>query len=124
MHDAQPMCGIERIDDLDCTRQREVERPQRSALETRSQRLAFQILHDQERDAVLVADVVHGADVRVNQGGDHLRFAVESRTERRVAGERRRQDLHGDRTVQACVGREIDLSHATASDEVLDAVRT
>ena len=44
----------------------------------RGQRLAFQVLHHQEVDAVLVADVVQRADVRMVQRGDGLRFALEA----------------------------------------------
>ena len=43
------------------------------------QRLAVEALHDEKVDAVLVADVVEGADVRMIQRGDRLRFALEPR---------------------------------------------
>ena len=47
-------------------------------LEAVSQGLAFQVLHDQVVDAILVADIVQRADVRVVQAGNRLGFAVET----------------------------------------------
>ena len=43
------------------------------------QRLAVEQLHHQEVDAVLMPDVVDGADVRVVQRGNRARFALEPR---------------------------------------------
>ena len=43
-----------------------------------SQRLTFQVLHDQVVDAILVADVVQRADVGMVQGRNRARFPVEA----------------------------------------------
>jgi hypothetical protein len=52
-------------------------RGQRAARQTVLQRLAFEIPHDDGVDAVRAADVVNGADVRMIQVRDVLRFACE-----------------------------------------------
>ena len=57
-------------------RQRLGER-QRPAREPRAERLAVEILHHQELDAVLLADVVERADVRMVEPRDGARLALE-----------------------------------------------
>ena len=49
-----------------------------SRLQPIGQRLAFEILHHQEVDTVLLADVVQRADVRMVQLRDGARFAIEA----------------------------------------------
>jgi hypothetical protein len=51
---------------------------QRTFLQTLGQRLALQVLHDQESRAVLRADVVKRADMRVLQGGDRFGFPLQA----------------------------------------------
>ncbi len=50
---------------------------QRTTREAIGQRLAVEQLHHEEVHAVLMPDVVDGADVRVVQRGDGARFALE-----------------------------------------------
>ena len=47
------------------------------------QRLAFEILHDEERGAVLLAHVVQRADVRMIELRDRAGFAIEALAELR-----------------------------------------
>ena len=61
---------------------------------------SFEVLHHQEVDAVLVSDVVERADVRMLKRGDGARFALEALPEIGVGGERRGQDLDGDRAIE------------------------
>ena len=77
-----------------------------------------------KRDAVLFADVVQRADVRVVQAGDGLRFALEALLHLGVVGEVRRQDLDRDRAVQPRVGGLVDLAHAAGAEGAGDFVRT
>ena len=58
------------------------------------ERLAFEALHDEEVDAVLAADVVERADVRVIEAGDDLGFALERAA---PPGPTRRRGEHLDR---------------------------
>ena len=123
MHDAQPMRRIERSHDLvgigQCLRERN-----RAALEARGQGLAFQVFHDEEGDAVLVADIVDRTDVRMDESSDRLRLAVEACPKLRIASEGRRQNFHRNCPMEARVGRQIHLSHAPGSKRALDTVGT
>ena len=81
--------------------------------EARGQRLALHVLHDDEVDAVFVADVVQGADVRVIEGGDRERFALKPGARLRVIEPGGRQDFDRDNAIQPRVARFIHLAHAT-----------
>ena len=76
MDGALTVRGVERIRDFDRPRERLVER-QRSFRQPRRKRFAVHELHDQKVDALVVADVVNGADVRVVERGDGARLAFE-----------------------------------------------
>ena len=71
MDDAGAMRRRERIRSLDRERQHLIER-QRSFLQPLLECLPFQVLHDQEVDAILAADVEHWADMRMTQGGQRF----------------------------------------------------
>ena len=68
--------GVQRVGDLDAHVEQRVE-AQRTRGEPILQRRPLQILHDDERSPVLLADVVDRADVRVVQRRRRLRFARE-----------------------------------------------
>ena len=122
MDDSEAMGGGKRVGNFDRDRQGLVER-QRSFLESRGERLAFQILHHQEVDTVLVTHVVERADVRMGERRDGLRLAVETRAELRIGGERARQHLQRDRTIETRVGRVVHLAHSASAEQAIDAVR-
>ena len=67
-------------------------------------------------DAVLAADVVQGADVRVVQRSRSPGLALEPCAELGVAGQCPAQDLHRDAAIQARVARPIHLAHATRAE--------
>ena len=77
MDDARRVRGIERVGDLLAEIEQIVDR-QRTARDARLQRLAFQQLHHHELLAVVLADVVQRADVRMAQRRDDARFAKEA----------------------------------------------
>ena len=52
---------------------------QRPLLQPVGERLAFEVLHHQVVDAVLLADVVDGADVGMVQGGGGAGLTLEAR---------------------------------------------
>ncbi len=99
MDHAVAMRPVERIGDLGAVAD-DLVRRQRPARQAAGQRLAFEVLHDEEGDAVLLADVVEHADVRVVQGRDRAGLAVEPLTQLRVVREDGREDLDGDRPVE------------------------
>ena len=88
----------------------------RTCVELPAQRLAFQKLHDGVGDAVLVAEVVDGKDVRMRQRRDGLRFALEPRERVGIRGDGLGQDLDRDVPIELLVPRPVDLSHPTRAE--------
>jgi len=92
--DALPVGGRQGVGHLDRAPERLVDR-QRPASQPIGERLPLDVLHHEEGQAFLVANVVERADVRVIQSGDRLGFAVERArhgvfdVERPVSGTRR-----------------------------------
>ena len=75
--DSLPVRLVERVGDLTAVAQRLLE-GQRPLHQPVRERLALQIFHDEELDAVLVAHVVEGADVGVRELRDRLRLPLEA----------------------------------------------
>ncbi len=109
------MCLVEGAGDLGRDAERLCQR-QRAFVEPSGQRFPFEKLHHQELDAVLMADVVERADVRVAQRRDALRLALEALAEPRVKRQRCRQDFDGDDPVEARVASLVDLAHAAGPE--------
>ncbi len=88
MDDARLMGLVQRIGDLD--RDRAAPAPAAADLSSsrRRERLALEVLHDEIGDAVLLADVVQRADVRVIELRDRPRLAVEPVTKLRIGRQR------------------------------------
>src|SRR5216684_3604318 len=61
-------------------------RRERCLLEPMGQRFAFQVLHDEIVDTVLVADVVESADVRMTEARNGPGLALEALARLRIAG--------------------------------------
>jgi len=76
MDDALPVRGRQGVGQLDGDLQCLVQW-HRALLQSFGQRHALEVLRDQVIDALVLADVVQGADVRVVQTGDGLRFTLE-----------------------------------------------
>jgi hypothetical protein len=72
---------------------------------------------------VLVTDVEERADVRVVQGRDRLRLAIEPGAELLVRREAGRQDLDRDVALEAGVAPLPDLPHPTGAQGRGDLVR-
>ncbi len=109
MHHTLPVGFVQRIRNFDGVAKRLVER-QCAFLQAVRQSLAFDVLHHHEVDAVLAADVVERADVRMIQTGDGTGLALESLFEPGVIGEVRRKNLDGNRAVESSVFRFVDLT--------------
>jgi len=87
--DSLPVCRIERAGDLDGMAQRLVRR-QGYLRQALGQSLSFQELHHQVVDAVLVADIVKGADVRVGEARNSARLPFQPLSPSGVAKKRPR----------------------------------
>jgi hypothetical protein len=84
--------------------------------------LALQLLHDDKGMAVVVLDIVDGADVRVVQAGRRPRFAFEAVQRLAVADHVVRDELQGHMPAEAKVFSLINNAHASATDFPDDAI--
>ena len=82
-----------------------------------------EVLHDEKRRLILLADVEERADVDVTQLGDGACLALEALTQVRSGGDVRQQRLDGDDAIEAGVFGLIDLAHSPGADGVKDFVR-
>ena len=122
MDDPLPVGAVEGLRDLDPVA--EGLRERKGALpQALVEALALQVLHDQEVDPVLPADVVEDTDVGVVEGGDGAGLTLEALPQRRAPGEVGGKDLDGDGPVEARVPRAIDLAHAAGAERSGDLVR-
>ncbi len=70
----------------------------------------------------MLADVVDGADVRVVERGRRLGLALEAAQGLGILGDVVRQELQGDKTVEARIFRLVDHTHAATAQLLDDAV--
>ena len=110
MHDAGAMCAIQSGRDLRPDRERLGNR-QRALRQTRGQGLALEILHDEERGALFLADVVQRADVGVRQLRNGPSFTSEAFAELRIFRKMVREHLDRDDAIQTRVTGLVDLAH-------------
>jgi hypothetical protein len=83
---------------------------------------AVQKLHGDEGLAILLADIVNRANVRMVQGGRGLGLALKTGKRLRVAGNFLWQKLEGHKTVQPRVLGFVNHAHAAAAKLFYDAV--
>ncbi len=122
MHHAAAMRRYEPLAQLESAPQ-ELIQGQRSLAQPVGQRLPLQVLHDEKAQAILRADVVKVADVRVVQGGDGPRLPLEPLPGHRFVRQVGREDLDGDRPIEPGVAGAIHLSHAPGAERCEDFVR-
>src|SRR6202035_5918822 len=77
---------------------------------------------DEESLALLLADVVNGADVGMIQSGRGLGFAAKALERLTVLGEIFGEKLEGDEAVEARVFRFVNHTHAAATEFLDDPV--
>ena len=121
MDDAVLVRSVEGLGDL----RRDVERlskRHRAARQALGQRLTGEMFHDEVGRAVVAADVVERADVRVRERGDGAGLPLEAGAAVRIGAQFGREDLDGDRAVEAGVAGLVDLTHAAGADSRLDLV--
>jgi len=82
----------------------------------------FEEFGDQKRNAVMLADVVEGKDLRMAQSGDGPGFLLEPAEALRIGGKRRREDLDCDIPAQAGVAGSIHFTHAAGADQGNDFI--
>ena len=112
---------LERVGDLDRERQQQIDL-ERAPGDAMLQRRPVEELHDEERAAVLLADIVDGADVGVIQRRRGARLAAESGQGLGIVGEVRRQELQRDEALQPRILGFVDDAHSAAAQLLGDAV--
>jgi hypothetical protein len=83
---------------------------------------ALQILHRDEGAAVLLADVMNGADIGMIQGGRGASLPLEPAQRLLVASQIVRQELEGHEATEPGVLRFVNHAHAAAAELLDDAV--
>ena len=121
VNDVLGMGGVERVSDLDGQREQGIEF-ERMARDHMLQRRAIQKLHDDERLAILFANVVDGADVGMVERRGRFRLPAKPFKCLMVAGHVFRQKLEGHKPVEAGVLRFVNHTHAPATELRDDAV--
>jgi hypothetical protein len=109
------MCLIEGIGELRRNMQDFVER-QWPPKEPMRERLAGEVLDDQVIGAVLLADVVQRADVRVRQARDRASFTPKTFSSTRIDRRLSRQDLNGNCAIKAAVACFVDFTHPPCAE--------
>src|SRR5438128_11520779 len=99
MNHSLPMRFIERIGDLDAELHLLI-KWQRSALQALGERLAFEKFHDEVIRAVLLADVIQRAYMRMIQRSDRLHFPLEAGPRLGLRGDLRRKNLDRHRPMK------------------------
>ena len=117
------MSRVERVRDLRAEFQYLTEW-QGAPLKPRRQRLAFDVLHHQVVDTVLMTDIVNDTDMRMVQTGNDLGFALEALFSSGIVRELRRENLDRDGTFEPCVASAVDLAHSTGAELRADFVGT
>ena len=94
MHDALAMCRTQGLCYLLTMTQDQVER-KRPLFEPRLQAFAFEVLHHQKIDSVLLPNVIERADVRMREDGNDARLVKETLSPFRISRKIGGQNLDG-----------------------------
>ena len=119
--DAGGMRGVQRVGNLDPDVEQRIQ-AERAGGKPILQRRALQVLHDDERTPVLLADVMDGADVRVVQRRRRPRFTRESAQCVRIRRELVGDELERHRAAESRVFGLIHDAHAAAADLFDDVI--
>ena len=115
MDDPLAMGPVQGIGHLDGTAQ-QVGGGKRAALDPIRERFAFEVLHHQVVNPILISDVVQCADVRMTQTRDGARLTLEPLAKLGTGGEMGGEHLDGDLAVQARVAGAVNLTHAAGTE--------
>src|SRR5467141_4257320 len=111
MHDAARVGGLDGRGYLSADLQRLASRERASGKALRERLPLDELVYEVVR-ALHVLEPIDAGDVRMVEGGEQLRLALEAREALGVGGEHWRKGLDGDGAVEAGVAGAIHLSHA------------
>ena len=121
MHDPALVGGAQCLGDLPGDRQRLLDL-QWTARDPRGQRLALDQLEHERVRALALFEAVDGRDLRMIQGRQELRFALEPGEVRRVGSQAVAEDLDRDAAVELGVAPAIHLAHGAGAERGVDLV--
>jgi hypothetical protein len=113
--DALVVRGAKRIGDLAGNGERFVDR-ERPLLDPLGQRRSVHHLEDERSVAVERFHPIDRGDIRMIEGGEHLRFAFEPGEAVRIVGDRRQENLDGDVTIEPRVAGAIHRAHSAFTE--------
>ena len=113
--------GVEGIGDLGCQNEQGVEFDGLAG-DAVLQGRAIEVLHGDEGAAVVLSDVVNGADVGMIERGGGLGFALKTGEPLGIAGDIFGQEFQGDKAMEAGVFGFVNHAHASAAEFLEDAV--
>src|SRR5580693_3301337 len=115
------MSGIQSVGNL-CAKIENLVDSQRLLLNSVFERRTVQVFHGDESAALLVADIVDGANIGMIQGGSRLRFALKTGQGLEILGHIIGQEFQRYKSVKASVLSSKHHTHATATDFFEDAI--
>jgi hypothetical protein len=121
MNDAARAGGVQRVGNLRAEFKQGIG-GHGAAADTFAQGLPFEEFHHEEGLAIVLADVVNGANARMIQGGRGAGFALKTFERRRIFGEVGRQEFESDLAAETRVFGSKNLAHAAAAQGVDDPV--
>jgi len=121
MDDAFGVSGVEGVSDFNGQRQQSLHGHGTTG-DLVLQRHALKELHGDEGVAVLLANVVDGANVGMIEGRGSLGFAPKASESMRIASDIGREEFQGDAAVEADVLGLIDHAHSAAAEFFEDEV--
>src|SRR3989442_4314137 len=95
----------------------------RVLFEAFGQRFPLDAFHSEIINAVLMTDIMQGANIRMIQAGNGLRFALEALLANRIRGELRGQNFDRDGALQPRVAGAVNFAHAPRTKRHADFIR-
>jgi hypothetical protein len=114
--------GHERAADLDRVGDRLGHRQRAGPADELLQRLAVDVLEDDERMTGVLAGVDHGHQMRVGEPGDRARLTAEALQLHGVVVHRLVKDLHRHPALERLVEGSVDRRHPAGADALLEPV--
>jgi hypothetical protein len=121
MDNSQRVGGIQAISNFDAEREQCLQFHGTVADDV-LQRRAVEVLHDDERLAILLADVMNGADIRMVERRSGFSLAAEPPQGLRILSHIFRKELQSDEAVQAGILGLVNDAPTAAAQFVDDAV--
>src|SRR5207302_10482866 len=121
MDNPRGMRGIQSIGDFNAERQEYFDF-EGAAGDALLQGSALQALHDDERSAVLLPDIVDGADIGVVEAGGAAGLALETGKRIGIADQVVREEFEGDEAVETRILGLVDHAHSAYAQFFCDAV--